>query len=148
MTVVSKWSESLPLTNHDAIAGVPPGPFCQTLRSGNGFAPLPASPLKRRFPGGAKVAGGRVGFPLRDSCSGEATEASSSYGHHPAAMAEGKRVNGFGVLLHVHFKDFENNFWPACKLAAHFTQSAFADLIQIPVDIVHRTFDCSQGHSA
>ncbi len=93
------------------------------------------------------MAWGRVGFPLGDSRSGEAADAPSSYGSHPATMAEGQRVHRFGVLCHVHFEDFEYDLWPACKLAAHFTQGTFACLIQIPMNIVHWSFDFSQDHS-
>lgn len=88
-----------------------------------------------------------MGFPLRDSCSGEAADAPSSYGNHPAAMAEGKRVDSFCVLCHIHFEDFENDLWPTCDFAAHFTQGTFAGNVQICVNIVHRSFDFSQDHS-
>ena len=94
------------------------------------------------------MTGVRVRFPLGDSRSREAAEAPSSYGDHPAAMAEGKRVDRFCVLCHIHFEDFEKYTWPACELAAHSTKGTFADLIQIPMNIVHRSFDFSQGRSA
>lgn len=93
------------------------------------------------------MAGGRVGFPFRDSRSGEAADAASAYGNHPAAMAEEKRLDRLYVLCHIHFEDFEDDLWPACKLAAHFTQGTFADLIQIPINVMHRSFDFSKGHS-
>lgn len=46
MMTVSKWSQSSPLTNDNAVAVVPPGLFCQALGSGNGFPPLSPSPLE------------------------------------------------------------------------------------------------------
>lgn len=46
MVTVSKRSQSSPLTNNNAVAVVPPGPFCQALGSGNGFPPLSPSPLE------------------------------------------------------------------------------------------------------
>lgn len=87
------------------------------------------------------MTGGRVRIPLRDSSSGKATDTPSSYGSHPAAMAEGKRVDSFCVLCHVHFEDFEDDLWPACKLAAHFTQGNLACIIQICMNIMHWAFD-------
>lgn len=140
-------SQSPSLTDSNAATVVPPRPFCQALGSGNGLAPLPPNPLVRRFPGRAKLAEGRVGIPLRDSCSREAADAPSSYGSHPAAMAKAKRVDRFGVLYHVHFEDFADDLWPACQLAAHFTQGPFACLIQIPMNIMHWSFDFFQRHS-
>lgn len=46
MMMVSEWSQSPPLTHGNAVAVVPPGPFCQALGFGNGFSPLPSSPLE------------------------------------------------------------------------------------------------------
>lgn len=85
-----------------------------------------------------------MGFPLRYSCSREAADTPSSYGSHPTAMAEEKRVDRFCVLYHVHFKDLAYDVWPACQFAAHFTQRTFVCLIQIPMNIMYWTFDFSQ----
>lgn len=93
------------------------------------------------------MAEGRVGFPLWDFYSGEAAETPSSYGGHPAAMAEGKGVDRFCVLGHVHFEDFEDDLWPALKLAAHFTQGTFTCLVQIPMNLMQWSLDFPQGHS-
>lgn len=136
-------SQYVSLTGSNAVT-IPPGSFCKALGSWNGLMPLPPSPLVWRFPGKAKLAEGRVGFPLRDSCSREAADTPSSYGSHPTAMAEEKRVDRFGVLYHVHFKDFAYDVWPVCQFAAHFTQSTFVCLIQFPMNIMHWTFDFSQ----
>ena len=89
----------------------------------------------------------RVGFPVRDFCSGEAADSPTSYGNHPAAMTKGERVDRFCVLCHIHFKNFRDDLWPACELAAHFTQCTFAHLIQISMNIMHWSFDFSQGRS-
>lgn len=93
------------------------------------------------------MAEGRVRFPLGDFDSGEAADASSSYGSHPAAMAEGERVDRFDVVCHVHFEHFADDLWPACDFAAHSTQGTFAHFIQIPMNIVHWSFNFSQQHS-
>lgn len=104
----------------DNMLSMVPGPLRQALRSVEGSPPLPPAPLEGGLSGVAEVAEGGVGFPLGDSCSGEAADAPSSYGNHPAAMAEGQRVEGFCVLGHVHFEDLEDDLRPACKPAAHF----------------------------
>lgn len=93
------------------------------------------------------MAEGGVGFPLGNSCSGEAADTASSYGNLPAAMAEGKGVNRFSVLGHVHFEDFEDDLWPARKLAAHSTQGTFSCIIQIPMNFMHWSFNFPQGDS-
>lgn len=88
-----------------------------------------------------------MGFPLRDTYPGKAADTASSYGSHPAAMAEGEGVDSFCVLHHVHFEDFEDDLWPGCKLAAHFRQRGFTSLIQIPVNFMHLSFDFPQNPS-
>lgn len=46
MMRVSKRSQNPLLPNSNAVSIIPPGSFCQTLGSGNGFSPLPPSPLE------------------------------------------------------------------------------------------------------
>lgn len=87
------------------------------------------------------MAGGRVRFPLRDSSFREATDTPSLYGSPPAAMAEGKRVDSFCILCHVHFEDFEDDLRPDFKLAAHFTQGHLACIIHICMNIMYWAFD-------
>lgn len=124
----------------DALPMVPPASLCQALGSGYRLAPFPPRTLIRRFPRGAKLADGGVGFPVGHSRSREAADASTSHGGHPAAVAEEKRMDRLGVLRHIDFEDFVEDLWPARQLAAHFTQGTSTCHIQIPVNIVRWSF--------
>lgn len=141
-------SQGPSVSHSDALSMVPPASLCQALGSGYRLASLPPRPLIQRFPRRAKLADGRVGFPVGDSCPREAADTSTSHGSHPATMAEEKRMDRLCVLRHIDFEDFAEDLWPACQPAAHFSQGASTCHIQIPVNIMCWSFHFVEHCSA